>query len=172
MDIDFVSVLFRWMHILPAIIAVGGTIFMRAALVPALGELPEAQRKAFHEAIRSRWSVWVMGCITFLLISGFVNFFTLNAKYQFPKLYHPLFGIKVLLALAIFAIASILSGRSSTAQRVRQNPRPWLNLNIALAVLLVCISGVMRNITLNAPLKSAAAKPAAVAAPAAETTGQ
>ncbi|HEY4309944.1 MAG TPA: hypothetical protein VGN12_10870 [Pirellulales bacterium] len=154
MDIDFVSVAFRWLHILPAIIAVGGTIFMRAALVPALGELPEAQRKTFHEAIRSRWSKWVMASITFLLISGFYNFFTLNAKYKFPPLYHPLFGIKVLLALAIFAIASILSGRSSTAQRVRQNPRPFLNLNIALAVLLVCISGVMRNITMNSPLKA------------------
>jgi uncharacterized membrane protein len=162
-EIDFVSVLFRWMHILPAIIAVGATIFMRVALVPALGELPDAQRQAFHEAIRARWSKWVMGCITFLLISGFYNFFTLNAKYKVPPLYHPLFGIKVLLALAIFAIASILSGRSSTAQRVRKNPRPLLNLNIALAVLLICISGVMRNLTMNAPLKATATTPAAAA---------
>ncbi|HVU89189.1 MAG TPA: hypothetical protein VHD36_17825 [Pirellulales bacterium] len=164
MEIDFLSVLFRWMHILPAIIAVGATVFMRVALVPALGELPDAERQRFHEAIRARWSKWVMGCITFLLISGFYNFFTLNAKYQFPKLYHPLFGIKVLLALAIFAIASILAGRSSTAQRVRKNPKPLLNLNIALAVLLVCISGVMRNITMNSPLK-ASTTPAAAAAP-------
>ncbi len=164
MEIDFLSILFRWMHILPAIIAVGATIFMRVALVPALGELPDAERQRFHEAIRARWSKWVMGCITFLLISGFYNFFTLNARYKFPPLYHPLFGIKVLLALGIFAIASILSGRSSTAQRVRQNPRPLLNLNIALAVLLVCISGVMRNISMNSPLKASAAPPAAATA--------
>lgn len=166
MEIDFLSVLFRWMHILPAIIAVGATIFMRVALVPALGELPDAERQRFHEAIRSRWSKWVMGCITFLLVSGFYNFFTLNAKYKLERPYHPLFEIKVLLALGIFAIASILSGRSSTAQRVRQNPRPLLNLNIALAVLLVCISGVMRNITMNSPLKANTAPAAAVAAPA------
>lgn len=154
MEIDWLSVVFRWLHILPAIIAVGGTIFMRAALVPALGELPDAQRSSLHEAVRSRWSKWVMGAITFLLLSGFFNFFTLIGKYKLPPAYQMMFGIKFLLALAIFALASLLSGRTGLAQRMRQNARTWLNLNIVLAVLLVCISGVMRNVTMNAPLKN------------------
>jgi uncharacterized membrane protein len=154
-DIDYVSVLFRWLHILPAIVAVGGTIFMWAALHPALGELPDSQRKALQEAVRARWSKWVMGAILLLLVSGFYNFFALTNRYQLPKVYHMLFGIKFLLALAIFTLASFLTGRTAVAQRMRANARPWLTLNVALAVLLVCISGVMRNLSVNAPLKSA-----------------
>ena len=112
-----------------------------------------------------------MGCITFLLISGFVNFFTLNAKYQFPPLYHPLFGIKVLLALAIFADRQHLVRPLEHGPARQAEPAPVAESEyLALAVLLVCISGVMRNITLNAPLKSATAKPPAAAAPAETTT--
>jgi uncharacterized membrane protein len=159
-EIDYVSVLFRWLHILPAMVAVGGAIFMRMALLPALSEVPDAQRATLHEAIRSRWSKWIMGAILLLLISGFYNFFTLTSRYKLPPAYHMLFGIKFLLALAIFTLASFLSGRTAIAQRMRQNARTWLNLNVALAVLLVCISGVMRNVTMNAPLKSATAPPA------------
>jgi uncharacterized membrane protein len=161
-EIDFVSVLFRWLHILPAMVAVGGAIFMRMALLPSLAEVPDAQRAALHEAIRSRWSKWIMGAILLLLISGFYNFFTLNSRYKLPPAYQMLFGIKFLLALAIFTLASFLSGRTAVAQRMRQNARTWLNLNVGLAVLLVCISGVMRNVTMNAPLKSAATPPVAV----------
>ena len=164
MDIDFVAVVFRWLHILPAIVAVGGTIFMRFAILPAVGEISESQRGAFQEAVRSRWSKWVMGAITLLLVSGFYNFFTLNARYQLPKQYQMLFGIKFLLALAIFALASFLSGRTPIAQKMRANARFWLNLNITLAVLLICISGVMRSMTMNSPLKSAAATTAPVKA--------
>lgn len=164
MDIDFVAVLFRWLHILPAIVAVGGTIFMRFAILPAVGEISESQRAAFQEAVRSRWSKWIMGAITLLLISGFYNFFTLNARYQLPKQYQMLFGIKFLLALAIFALASLLSGRTPVAQKMRANARTWLNLNITLAVVLICISGVMRSMTMNSPLKSAAAPTAPVKA--------
>jgi uncharacterized membrane protein len=155
-DIDYVSVLFRWMHILPAIIAVGGTIFMWAALHPAVSELPESQRPALRESIRSRWAKWVMGSILFLLVSGFYNFFTLVHRYDLPKVYQMLFGIKFLLALAIFTLASFLTGRTAVAQRIRANAGPWLTLNVVLAVLLVCISGVMRNLTMNAPPKSTA----------------
>jgi uncharacterized membrane protein len=165
-EIDYLGILFRWLHIVPAIVAVGGTIFMRMALVPAAAGLPDAARPAFHEAVRSHWARWVHAAILFLLVSGFYNFFTLNARYKLPlPAYHILFSVKLLLALAIFAIASLLSGRTAVAQRMRQNAPTWLNLNIALAVLLICISGVMRSITMSSPLKSGAPAAAPVAAP-------
>ncbi len=144
-NIDPLNLLFRWMHILPAIIAVGGSIFMRMALLPAVTALPDSERPKFHEAVRSRWSKWVAGAILFLLVSGFYNYFYYTRTYTLPPVYHMLFGIKFLLALGVFALASILSGRSALAQRLRQNPRPWLNLNVSLAVLVVLISGMMRT---------------------------
>ena len=55
------------------------------------------------------------------------------------------FGVKFLLALAIFAIASLLVGKTPAAEALRKNARLWLNLNIVLAVLVVCLSGVLRT---------------------------
>lgn len=146
MDASFVlGLVFRWLHILAAITAVGGTVFARLVVFPALDPLPDDQRTALHAAMRARWSKIVAAAIAFLLISGLYNFMVLAAHYQLPSWYHMLFGIKFLAALAIFAIASLLAGKSAAGEAVRRNSRPWLNLNIVLAVLVVCLSGVLRT---------------------------
>jgi uncharacterized membrane protein len=147
LDLDFVlSLLSRWLHILAAITAVGGTIFARLALLPALPSLPEGHRKTLHDAIRGRWSKAVMGAIAFLLMSGLYNFIRIAGRLpaDLKPLYHPLFGAKFVLALIIFFIASALVGKSTAFERFRANARFWLTLNLVLAVLLVCISGLMR----------------------------
>lgn len=50
-----VLLILRYMHILGAIALMGGTIFMRFALVPTVPELDEKSRAALHEGVRSRW---------------------------------------------------------------------------------------------------------------------
>lgn len=146
MDVDWLIVAFRWMHILAAITAVGATIFMRQALLPAVNTLPEASRPEFHEAVRSRWAMYIHLSIGFLLLSGFYNFIAIVRGNDFPdgSKYHMLFGIKFLLALAIFFIASMLVGRSAASAKFRQSRQFWLTLNVVLAVVLVCISGILR----------------------------
>jgi hypothetical protein len=57
-----------------------------------------------------------------------------------------LFGIKFLLALVIFFVASLLVGRSPAADRFRQKRKTWLTLNMTLAITVVLISGVMRTL--------------------------
>jgi uncharacterized membrane protein len=143
--IDVLNLVFRWLHILAAITAVGGTIFARFVVFPALEPLPAEQRSSIHAAMRARWSKIVAAAIGFLLISGLYNFGVLVATYKLPRWYHPVFGIKFLLALAIFMLASLLSGRTAAAEKLRQNARFWLNLNILLAVIVVCLSGVLRT---------------------------
>lgn len=147
MDIDVLGIVFRWLHILAAITAVGGTIFMRFALLPAISNVPESARDAFHEAIRSHWAKAVRLSILFLLVSGFYNIIAAENQYDLGKvpLYRMLFGIKFLLSLAIFFLASVLTGRSARTQRFRDNRRTWLTVNLVLAVVLVCISGVLRK---------------------------
>lgn len=146
MQLDFVEIVLRWMHILAAIAAAGGTIFMRVALVPASGELAEPDRQRLLAAVRSRWAMVVHLSIALLLISGLINVMrimpTIDSDYN--SLYHPLFGVKFLLALALFGIASLLIGRSPAADRVRANAPFWLGINTLLVVLIVLISGVLR----------------------------
>jgi uncharacterized membrane protein len=149
MHLDWLAIVLRWMHILAAITAVGGTVFMRMALLPSVSVLPDDARKALHEQVRSRWVKFVMGAILFLLVSGLYNFMRrLNAGLpaDFKGLYHGLFGVKFLLALAIFFLASALTGRAAALARFRQNAKFWLSVNLTMAVIVVCISGVLRFI--------------------------
>lgn len=157
-QLDWIAIVSRWAHILAAITAVGGTIFMRMALLPSVGALAAEERKKLHEGVRSRWVKFVMAAILFLLVSGLYNFLQKN-KQGLPPIYHMLFGIKFLLAFAIFFLASVLTGRSPAFAKLRENARFWLTLNMTLAVIVVCISGVLRAI----PLKGAAPQPAAAA---------
>lgn len=161
-QLDWIAIVSRWAHILAAITAVGGVIFMRMALVPSVGVLPDEERKKLHEQVRSRWVKFVMAAIFFLLASGLYNFVQKNQQGLRP-IYHMLFGVKFLLAFAIFFLASVLTGRSPAFAKMRENARKWLTLNLVLAIVVVCISGVLRAI----PPK-AATTPAPQAATAAE----
>ena len=144
MQLDWLGIVFRWMHILAAIAAVGGTIFIRLALLPAVSVLPDESRKTLHEAVRSRWSKVVMATITFLIASGLYNLVVTIQRYELPSYYVPLFAVKLVLAFVIFFVASALVGRSPALEKIRRNARFWLTLNLTLAILLVCISGVLR----------------------------
>jgi hypothetical protein len=62
-----------------------------------------------------------------------------------PRFYHPLFGIKFLLALAIFFLASMLAGRSQGTQKFRDHAARWLTVSLVLATLVVAISGILRS---------------------------
>jgi uncharacterized membrane protein len=167
MPFDYLAWTLRLLHILAVITAVGGTIFVRCALVPEADHLPDGERRTLHERIRTRWSRYVQLSILFLLVTGLINFIMfVRAAKTWPddwrdtyySTYQMLFGIKFVLALGIFALSSILVGRSAGTQKIRDNPRPWLNLNLALALAVVMISGAMR-LTHVGPTPPAAGQP-------------
>jgi uncharacterized membrane protein len=146
----------RWAHVLAAIVAVGGLVFARFALLPALGELDEQTRDRIHDRIRRAWLPWVIGAITLLLASGLANFLLFNARVRdegwaggdWMRLtgYHALFGVKFLLAMLVFFLASGLVGRGAGTAWVRRDRATWLTLAIGLAVAVVMISGWMRQL--------------------------
>lgn len=143
---EIVALVSRWAHVFSAIALVGGTIFMRFALVPAVSEsLDDATHEKLREKLLARWARWVHGGVALLLISGLINIMLIIQQYEIPnKLYHPLFGVKFLLALPLFGIASILVGKSERAQKMRQNMKLWLNVNLLLAVLIIGIAGGLK----------------------------
>ena len=144
---DLLGLLFRWLHILAGMTAVGGTIFARFVVLPSHGVLSAEDRELLHAQMRRRWSKIVMASIGFLLLSGIYNFIMIVEHYRdvLPKWYQMLFGIKFILAMIVFAVASLLPGRTALAQRMRTKAHFWMSLNILLAVLIVCISGILRT---------------------------
>lgn len=151
MEIDPLGLALRWMHILAAVSAVGGAIYARFALLPSLDLLGLESRASLMTAVRGRWAKVVMAAILFLIVSGLWNFFLnvnlfKSAGEKLPPIYQALFGIKFLLALGIFFLASALNGRGAATEKFRVNSRLWLNVTIALAIGVILISGVMRSI--------------------------
>ena len=143
-----VTLVARWLHIVAAALAIGVPIFMRFVLMPARNRLEEGQRAVLHEAIMARWRIFVYVMIVVFLATGFWTFlgaarwstFDADAKFR----YHLLFGIKVLIALAMFFISSALAGRSAALARMRANAKMWVNVLVLLGLCVVGISGVLR----------------------------
>jgi uncharacterized membrane protein len=144
---SYLPIVLRFLHIAPAVIAGGATIFVRMALLPALATLPEADRLRVKETIDRRWRVVVMTCITLLLVSGIANFVLYQAPtHKGQPLYHALFGVKFLAALVVFFLASALSGRSAALAPIRANARLYVGVAAVLVLLIVFISSVLRSI--------------------------
>ena len=151
---DWLNFGLRWLHIVAAIAAVGGTIFMRMAVVPAAQGLADETRAELYAQIRRRWAMVVHASIGFLIISGIINFLLLvfaarqpawaDWKATYEPTYHMVFGIKFLLALVVFFIAEALVGRGAATQKIRDNAKTWLNVNVALALVIVALSGILR----------------------------
>jgi uncharacterized membrane protein len=153
---DPTTLLLRWAHILAAIVAMGGLVFARFALLPALGELDASTRDRIHDQIRRRWLPWVTGAIAVLLASGLANFLLFNGRvkaegwsdgaWMRQTSYHALFGAKFLLAFVVFYLASGLVGRGAGTQWIRNDRARWLSVTLGLALAVVLISGWMRQL--------------------------
>ncbi len=154
---DPTTLVLRWAHILAAIVALGGLLFARFAVVPAADELGKDTADRLHAGIRRRWMPWVTGAITLLLASGLTNYILMIKRVkEAPELwsgdwmrqtgYHGLFGAKFLLAMIVFFFASGLVGRGASTQWIRDNRKQWLSVTIGLAVGVVLISGWMRQL--------------------------
>lgn len=143
-----VPVLFRWMHILSAVIAVGGLLFTRLVLMPAAqAALNDDEHSRLREKVIGRWKFAVMFCILFLLISGFYNLMTIGIpKGRVVPTYHMIFGIKFLLAMVVFFFASALTGRAKGLQGIRDKAMFWTGLTAILATIVVLLSGILSNI--------------------------
>jgi len=152
-----IQIISRVLHILSAIILVGGLFYIRtilspAGLTPAGGSSPEDMNRACFADRRVIWAKWVGISTAFLLVSGFYNFFMILAESKvegaakLPPTYHMLFGIKFLLALVVMFVSAILSGKTKAADRFRGNMRKWLNIGWFAALGIIVIAAILRTL--------------------------
>ena len=141
--LDIIAIVVRWIHLLSVIVAIGGMIFMRLVLMPsAEAVLSPEVRKELHAALVSRWKRFVHVCIALLIITGSFNFYITFQDGVKPIPYHPIFGVKVILAFGVFFLASALTGSSPGFASIRENGKKWSAVLIALALLAILLSGV------------------------------
>jgi len=133
------TIFMRFLHIISAITLVGGALTWRYAAIPAMAPLAEDTRSKLGDAIAAAWRPFVLSAIAGILISGIFNFLR---KTGLTPAYHAVFGIKMLLALHVFAVLYIATGA--------QNPKRARQLTgVAISgVIIVILSAVLRWLTL------------------------
>ncbi len=137
----------RILHVGTAIVVVGGTFFIRFVLFPAATQnLTDDVHVRLRGAVIGIWKRIVHAGIVLLLLSGGLNYYRVLAKgtHKADPLYHALLGTKILLALAIFFIASVLVGRSPAFEGLRRNAPRWLLVNLLLAAIIIALSGYLK----------------------------
>jgi uncharacterized membrane protein len=147
MDLNWLFVSSRWLHIIAAVVAVGGAAFIRFVLLPAARSLPADQADALRVAVRRRWAILYMLCVVLLLVSGLYNYMAVAIPaHRGQSIYHALFGLKFILAMVVFFIGSALVGRAAAFEPIRRNASRWLALNVLIAALVIAVACILKFI--------------------------
>jgi len=139
--VDSIDIVSRIVHVATAIVLVGGTVFSAFVLLPSANQLSKESHDLLAAEIKGRWKRYVYIGILLFLASGFYNYVRAMGLHKGDGLYHGLIGTKMLLAFAIFFIASALVGRSVKLQSMRDNRAFWLKTMVLMAAVIVAISG-------------------------------
>jgi len=112
---DVLLVIMRWIHIASMATLIGGLLYGRLIMAPAIATLAPDARESLATTAATLFRPFVFASIGGLLISGAFNFLTTTGH---RPIYHMLFGVKMLLALHVFAV-SILIVQPNNPRRVR-----------------------------------------------------
>jgi uncharacterized membrane protein len=131
---EFLIVLSRWLHVISAILAMGGLFFMRVVLPLGLAQADPASREAVFLRCRRAYKMVVHPCILFFLLTGAYNsYLALTGDYKLnPKLMHGLWGPHMLLGLTAIVISIILLAG-------KQPPR-WHKKGAAINLVILFIT--------------------------------
>ena len=136
----------RILHIVGAIILVGGLFYLRAVVMPAAAPADAAETDRLFGGRRAAWAMWVGIATLLLLVTGLWNYLQIIRMHEkLDPSYHMLAGLKMLAGVALFFLAALLAGRSAAAQTLRQKFRFWLTTCLILGILTVVLGSVLRS---------------------------
>ena len=135
----------RYLHVVPAMLVVGGLVFMRLILPGALersGLSPEA-RDALFLRCRRAFKMIVHTSIALLLLSGAYNSYRLfTGQYKGAPIFHALWGSHLVLALVVFALAIVVT----KGERPPASHRSLSAAALGLLLLLVLIASTLKQL--------------------------
>ena len=160
-------ILFRFLHVATACVAVGGVFFIRVVFPVGLKSLDSESSRTMLLRTRRVFKMVMHTCILLLLISGTYNAVLYWPGYTQagPGIGHGLYGLHLLLALIVFGVALwMLVGAEPPADHQK-----WMAINVVLVFLTVAAASTLKYV------REHAKKPAAVmttdqSAPAVMTT--
>ena len=138
------SAIIQWIHVMSAIIGLGGMGFLLLILIPSLGVLSTEQREALSKSVanRFRWATW--SSITLLLLTGIYNVRRFYWEGQWGAAWN-LLALKIALSFALFAIVLALTVPFRLFEPMRARRRTWLLVAFIMGVVVVLISAYLRR---------------------------
>jgi uncharacterized membrane protein len=134
-----IQVVMRYLHIVSAVVAVGGMAFWSLCVVPAAKRLDESTRGPFLKSVQERFLKVVLVAIAGLIISGTYNWVMLAGEYRKMGWQgNALIGTKVLLATVIFCIVFARS------IGLIKPTRFWHMFNLHLAAVVILLAATLR----------------------------
>lgn len=137
------GLLMRWLHITSVITIIGGFLYARFMVAPALASISPVEGAAFSNRMVGRFRPILYTALGAVLVSGLYNYLT---KPFYPPHYHAVIGVKFLFVLHVFAVSVLYTiPSSSEAKRTRR-----LTGLIISGLVIVAISAYLRFMTLSA----------------------
>ena len=132
----------RWVHIVSVVMLIGGFVYARFVLSPALATLPGSEREMVGKrSVRSFRPLLFVVLVT-ALGSGMYNY---ASKTSYPPTYHIWMGIKLLIVLHIYVSAILYATRDSNEAK-----RNRTALSIAIAgFIAIGIADYLRYLSLR-----------------------
>jgi hypothetical protein len=140
----YLSLAMRWLHLFSAMIAIGTTVFLRLALLPAMEKSSVEARAVLQGNLAKPLRLLIHSAIGGLLLSGFYNASIQWRTAVFP--YPVIFAIKLILAFLIFTVAIFLTWTSPKQTSIQANRKKWLIINLVLAAILVALSAYLKTL--------------------------
>ena len=135
------DILFRYVHIVAACLALGGAFFMRFILSAASRDLDPQSRDFVFLRSRRAFKFVVHSAILAFLVSGTYNAIRLWPQYGVNHwLLHPLWAAHLFLGLTVFTISIVLLRGVEPPRR----HRGWMKANVILMLLAILAAGTLK----------------------------
>jgi uncharacterized membrane protein len=138
------TTLIQWVHLMAAVLLVGGMGFLLLILIPSLRVLSTEQRESLAKAVagRFRWISW--SAMVLLLGSGIYS--VRHSYWEVPwGTAWKFLTLKIVLSFALFAIFMAITVPFRLFEPLRARRRMWLLVAFILGVVVILISAYLRR---------------------------
>lgn len=138
---DFLAILSRWLHVISAVLAIGGTFFMRVILPLGLAQADPASRDAVFLRCRRAFKMVVHPAALLLVLTGVYNTTRAWNDYKLnTKLMHGLWGPHLALGLTAIVVAFVLlAGKQPPAWH-----KKGAAINLVLLFVVVALASTLK----------------------------
>ena len=134
---DVLSVVMRWLHLASVATLIGGLLYARLVMVGAASLMGTEVRENLADKAAERFRPLALAAVAALIVSGVYNI--VSSPGHSPR-YHILLGIKLLLALHVFAVGWLVV-QPRNSRRARQMAGAVIS-----GFIIIAISAYLRRI--------------------------